>query len=76
MVVSSPGSVPSLGWRKHPGTPEAMGRTECQREDAASQGSCLWLYLGQGRVRVIVASPVRGGNQTVESVRIGSRRFV
>lgn len=65
MVVPSPESVPSLGWRKRPGTLEAMGQTDCQREDVASQGSRLLLYLRQGGVRVMVASPVRGGNQTV-----------
>ena len=38
--------------------------SECQREDAASQGTCVLLYLGQGGMRVTVTLPVRGGNQT------------
>lgn len=57
-VVSSSGAVPSLSWRKHPGPLEAMGQTECRGRTLPPRARLL-LYLGQGGVRVMMASPVR-----------------
>lgn len=48
MVVLSPGSVPSLSWRKHLGMLEVMGPAKFQKDDAASQGLCLVVVPGAG----------------------------